>query len=125
MGSRAAFLRKFTTSCAVLGVFSLMSFTGTLVHSSAINYDLYAAADRSPARETSLQEQIRLLEIASQRMQRQLSQRNWSKIEAEMETAATRVNVFKGDRSMPNEALEKMQANLKKMYEKMLKGEKG
>jgi hypothetical protein len=124
MGSQAAFLRKFTIPCALLGAFMLMSFTGALVHSSAINYDLYAAADSLPAQKTSLQEQIRLLEIASQRLQRQLSERNWSKIEAEMETAATRVDTFGADRSRGNEALEKIQVELEKMYEQLRKGKR-
>lgn len=92
--------RKFTFPLLLLGVsFTAISWTGTIVHTSGINYDLYAA-DTIPEKTQSLDEQIRQLEIAQQNLQRELSQKDWNKIEAEMENAIGRINTKEIDAQM-------------------------
>lgn len=92
--------RKFAFPLLLLGVsFTAISWTGTIVHTSGINYDLYAA-DTIPEKTQSLDEQIRQLEIAQQNLQRELSQKDWNKIEAEMENAIARINTREIDAQM-------------------------
>ena len=83
---------KFTLLILLLtGSMASVSWTGTVVHTAGINFDLYAA-DTIPEKEQSLEEQIRQMEKAQQNLQRELSQKDWNKIEAEMENAIGRIN---------------------------------
>ncbi|ULQ52698.1 hypothetical protein [Flavihumibacter fluvii] len=93
-------LRKFAPYLLLTaGVITCISWTGTVVHSSGLNYDLYAA-DTIPENPQSLEEQIRQLEKAQQNLQRELSQKDWNKIEAEMENAIGRINTKEIDAQM-------------------------
>jgi len=87
------------SSMLVLGALASISWTGTLVHTTGINYDIYAA-DTIPEKKLSLEDQIQEIRKAQENLQRELSQKDWTKIEAEMENALSRINTKEIDAQM-------------------------
>ena len=89
------------TAITVTGI----SWTDTIVHTAGLNHDLYSTdgcpGDTVPgtrskkyrsSESSSLDDQIKQLEKAQLDLQRELSGKDWDKIEREMETALSKIN---------------------------------
>ncbi|GAO44907.1 hypothetical protein [Flavihumibacter petaseus] len=95
-----------------------ISWTESYVHCASLTYETYQADQQPVNRDTvpgkSLDSQLRELRKAQEKLQREISGKNWDKIEAEMENALGRLNTAEID-----EQVRKAMAQLDQQMEKL------